>query len=407
MATRILRVPESVVIVVIAASPSRALRRASRIMSEHVDNPRPGVTLPMAGRRACRINDAHPCEEARMRVGLYLSALLDHDLGSALDRVVDWAITDVEVPAGGFLPHVHCDPGALSRSSAQRAEFRDEFDRRGLRLAILNANGNPLHPDPAVSVPHRQDLRDAIVLSGQLGLDRLNVMSGSVGSGPGATLPTWSLVPWESGLLEVRDYQWSVAVPFWRETAAFAADHGVRLALEIHPHMVAYSPSTLERLLDSVGSESLGVNMDPSHLFWQRIDPGRMLRRFAGRVLHIAAKDTVIVEDAVAEWGLLDDRYTLMPDSEHPLPLGGRYTTTRPAPDGPWHFVAAGRGHDTAWWTTFLATAREVGFDGAVCIENEDWDLPREESIPIAASTLRDAIAAADHLSADPTGALR
>jgi sugar phosphate isomerase/epimerase len=331
-----------------------------------------------------------------MRVGLYLAALMDHTLGEALDRTRAWGLTDAEVPAGGFNPTTHCDPGALSASAALRDEFAGTFVDHGVRLAILNANGNPLHPDPEVSEPHRRDLRDAVVLSSQLGLDTVNVMSGSVGSGPSATLPTWSLVPWESGLLEVRDYQWSVGVPYWREAARFAEDHGIKLALEIHPHMLCYNPGSLERLLDAVGSDHLGVNLDPSHLFWQGIDPKRFAARFAGRVWHVAAKDTVLVEDAIAEYGVLDDRYTYIPPEERPQPLGGHYLTTRPPQDGPWHFVAAGRGHDIAWWSEFLTVVRDTGFDGAVCIENEDWDLPRENSIPIAATTLRAAVGIAE-----------
>lgn len=327
-----------------------------------------------------------------MKVGLYLAALMDHSLEDALAQTRAWGLTDAEVPAGGFNPYTHCNPGELAESAAKRDEFVGAFEAAGVNLALLNANANPLHPDPEVSVPHRKDMRDAIVLSSQLGLDRLNVMSGSVGSGPGATLPTWSLVPWESGLLEVRDYQWSIALPYWKETAAFAEDHGVKLALEMHPHMVCYNTGSLERMLDAVGSENLGVNLDPSHMFWQGIDPKRFAARFAGRVWHVAAKDTVLVADAIAEYGLLDDRYTYISAAEEPQPLGGHYLTTQPPMDGPWHFVAAGRGHDTAWWGDFLASVRDAGFDGAVCIENEDWDLPREESIPIAAQTLRAAI---------------
>lgn len=327
-----------------------------------------------------------------MRVGLYLAALMDHSLPDALARVREWGMTDAEVPAGGFNSYDHCDPGALLASAERRAEFVQRFVDADVNLAILNANGNPLHPDPAVREPHRQDLFDAIELSAALGLSHLNAMVGSVGSGPAATLPTWSLVPWESGLLEVRDYQLGVAVPFWKEVAARAEHADVRLALEIHPHMVTYNPGSLERFLDAVGSEHLGVNLDPSHLFWQGIEPARMAARFAGRIWHIAAKDTVLMPDAIAEYGVLDDRYTFIPASDRPQPLGGRYLTTQPPMDGPWHFVAAGRGHDTAWWRDFLAAVRRAGFDGAVCIENEDWDLPREEAIPIAAETLRSAI---------------
>jgi sugar phosphate isomerase/epimerase len=327
-----------------------------------------------------------------MQVGLYLAALMDYSLEDALRMTRDWGLTEAEVPAGGFNPYDHCNPGELVGSQAARDDFLQKFADAGVNLAILNANSNPIHPDPEVAIPHAKDLRDAIVLSSQLGLDRLNVMSGSVASGPGATLPTWSLVPWESGLLEVRDYQWSVGVPFWKETARFAEDHGVKLAMEMHPHMLCYNPSTLERLFDACDSEYLGVNLDPSHMFWQGISPNRFAARFAGRVWHVAAKDTVLVEDAIAEWGVLDDRYYYIPAEEKPQPLGGRYLTTLPAKDGPWHFVAAGRGHGVDWWETFLADVRAAGFNGAVCIENEDWDLPREESIPIATKTLRQAI---------------
>jgi Sugar phosphate isomerases/epimerases len=337
-----------------------------------------------------------------MRLGLYTAALMDLDLPSALDRVREWGMTDAEVPAGGFNPYTHCDPHALIASAAGRDEFLGLFDERGIRLAILNANSNPLHPDPTVSVPHDADLRAAIELTALLGLDRLNAMTGSVGSHPSATLPTWSLVPWESGLLEVRDHQMSVAVPYWKDVAAFAEDHGVRLALEIHPHMICYNPGSLERFIDAVGSDAIGVNLDPSHLFWQGIDPARVAARFAGRVWHVAAKDTVLVEDAIAEFGVLDDRYTYIPADENPQPLGGRYLTTRPPVDGPWHFVAAGRGHDAQWWGGFLTAVRSAGFDDAVCIENEDWDLDREESIPVAVETLRTAIGMAHAESAEP-----
>lgn len=328
-----------------------------------------------------------------MKIGLYLAALMDHSLEGALDKLVEWGLTEAEVPAGGFNPYDHCNPGELVASAEKRSEFLQVFDEKGINLAILNANSNPLHPDPEVHVPHRKDLFDAIELSSQLGLSALNAMVGSVGSGPGATLPTWSLVPWESGLLEVRDYQMSIAVPFWKEAAARAEHFGVDLALEIHPHMVTYNPGSLERFIDAVGSDRLGVNLDPSHLFWQGIDPSRFAARFAGRVWHVAAKDTVLVPEAIAEYGILDDRYTYIDAAEKPQPLGGRYLTTQPPMDGPWHFVAAGRGHDTAWWADFLANVRAAGFNGAVCIENEDWDLPREESIPIAAQTLTDALA--------------
>ena len=68
-------------------------------------------------------------------------------------------------------------------------------------------------------------------------------------------------------------------MPFWKEIQELAAEHGVRVAIEMHPHNLVFNPATMKRLVELTtpegGVNHVGAEMDPSHLFWQHIDPVR------------------------------------------------------------------------------------------------------------------------------------
>ena len=93
--------------------------------------------------------------------------------------------------------------------------------------------------------------------------------SGCPGDSDTATHPNWVTTPWPPEFLEVLDWQWEQkAIPYWTKTAAFARDHGVKVALEAHPGFIVYNVESALRLRQACG-ENLGVNFDPSHFFWQ------------------------------------------------------------------------------------------------------------------------------------------
>ena len=103
-------------------------------------------------------------------------------------------------------------------------------------------------------------------------------MSGLPAAEAGGTRPSWTVIPWDSVYKETLDYQWNeVAVPFWKEIQALAAEHDVRVAIEMHPHNLVFNPATMKRLVELTtpegGVNHVGAEMDPSHLFWQHIDP--------------------------------------------------------------------------------------------------------------------------------------
>jgi sugar phosphate isomerase/epimerase len=332
-----------------------------------------------------------------MQLGAYTACLHDRSLGDALDILADLGLTSVEVNAGGFIGTPHLPVAELLESESARTDYLAEFARRGLVLTGLNANGNPLHPDPEVGPQHAADLRRAIELAGLLGVRRVVTMSGLPPATPDATVPTWVVNPWDSGYLDVLEWQWNeVALPFWREIDALAAKADVKVCIEMHPQNLVFNPTTLKRLVDAVGATHVGAEMDPSHLFWQGIDPVAAVEWLGPLVFHAAAKDTRINSDHVRIHGVLDDRFTRIPADQEPLGLGGRYTVTGwPAPDPSWQFVAVGNGHGHEFWVQFLTALHKVDPDIAVNIEHEDQSMGQVEGLAFAAENLKKAAAAA------------
>jgi sugar phosphate isomerase/epimerase len=327
-----------------------------------------------------------------VKLGAYTAVLHDRPIAEALDVLRDLGLESAEINSGGFLPAPHLPIAEIRASLAAREDYLGLFDAAGITLTALNCNGNPLHPDPQVGDGHGQDVRDAIELAALLGVRRVVTMSGLPGSGPGARLPSWTVLPWDSAQLDARDHQWNeVALPYWRDIQARAADADVKVCIEMHPHNVVYNPATMLRLAEGIGATHVGAELDPSHLFWQGIDPVAAVQALGDLVYNAAAKDTRI-NAAAAVNGVLDDRHgRVRPDEPGAVSLGGRYTLSRWPEDSSWDFVAVGRGHDVAFWRRFLAALEAVDPDMAVNIEHEDAELDQIEGLRQAASTLREA----------------
>jgi sugar phosphate isomerase/epimerase len=324
-----------------------------------------------------------------MRLGAYTACLHDRSLAETLKLLQELRLTSAEINAGGFLPAPHLPVEQLRSSAPGREDYLAQFDDAGIALTGLNVNGNPLDPDPDVGPRHAQDLRQAIEIAGLLGVKRVVTMSGLPAAHAGGSAPSWTVVPWHSAYLDALDYQWNeVAVPFWKDIDARARAAGVKVCIEMHPHNIVFNPATLERLVTQVNATHIGAEMDPSHLFWQGIDPVAAVQHLGDLVLHAAAKDTRIDEANCRVNGVLDDRHQRVPAEEGPVRLGGRYTLNR-WPDSPsWEFVAVGRGHDQDFWARFLQALYDVDAGMAVNIEHEDEAFDQVEGLRIAAENL-------------------
>jgi sugar phosphate isomerase/epimerase len=325
-----------------------------------------------------------------MKLGAYTACLHDRSLPDTLAVLRDLGLDSAEINAGGFVPAPHLPIARLRSSATAREEYLGQFAAAGITLTGLNVNGNPLHPDPEVGPKHAEDLRQAITTAGLLGVRRVVAMSGLPAAHDGGRYPSWVVVPWDSGYLEVLEYQWrEVAVPFWKDVDARAREADVKVCIEMHPHNLVFNPATMQRLATDVNATHVGAEMDPSHLFWQGIDPIAAVERLGDLVLHAAAKDTRVNEENRRVNGVLDDRFHRVPAAENPIGLGGRYTLNRWPDEPSWEFVAVGRGHDQEFWAPFLQALHAVDPDMAVNIEHEDQEFDQIEGLRLAAENLK------------------
>lgn len=332
-----------------------------------------------------------------MKLGVYNAILHDRPLPEALKVIAELGLTGIELNSGGFLPATHIptlDDILISESA--RDDYLEIFEGTGVSIAGLNCNGNPLHPNQVIGHKHAHDLRRSIKLARRLGQNRVVTMSGLPGGEPSATRPNWVVNAWNSGALDILDYQWDVATPFWKEIDALARDHDVKVALELHPQNLVFNTADVRKLVERTGSTHLGVELDASHLFWQQMDPVAVVRELGALVVHAAAKDVRVNRAAASLYGVLDNRFRRLTPDEDRVNLGGDEWANEWPKDAAWDFVALGKGHDTAYWTEFLRALRDVDPEMWINIEHEDVELGRIEGLEVAAQVLKAADAALD-----------
>lgn len=275
----------------------------------------------------------------------------------------------MELGTGNWPGDAHCKL-AMLEDPASLETFRQTLADHGFTISALSCHGNALHPDPARANHDREVSCQTIKLAAKLGVPVVVDFSGCPGDGPAARHPNWVTCPWPPEYLEILQWQWDEMVaPYWTQQARFAADHGVKIAIEMHPGFVVYNPETLLKLRAITGP-SLGCNYDPSHLFWQGIDPIAAIRVLGDAIFHVHAKDTQIYDRNLPLTGVLDTK---------------PYTDER---NRAWIFRTCGYGHGEEWWREFVSTLRMFGYDSVLSIEHEDSLLSPEEGLARAAAFL-------------------
>jgi sugar phosphate isomerase/epimerase len=282
-----------------------------------------------------------------MRVGVFTPLLSQMPLEGVLTKLKALGINTMELATGNYPGNAHCKLSMLEDASALK-DFKLKLEDHGASISALSCHGNPLHPDPAQAKQAQEVNRQSILLAEKLGVP-----------------PDY---------LDVLAWQWNeVVAPYWVERAKFAAQHGVRIAIEMHPGFVVYSPETMLRLREIAGP-SIGCNYDPSHMFWQGIDPIAAIRILGDAIFHVHAKDTQLYPSNLVRTGVLDTK---------------PYTEER---DRGWIFRTCGYGHGAEWWKEFVSTLRMFGYDYVLSIEHEDSLLAPGEGLTKAAQFLNEIV---------------
>jgi sugar phosphate isomerase/epimerase len=127
---------------------------------------------------------------------------------------------------------------------------------------------------------------------------------------------------------------------------------------------VVYNPESLMRLRNAVGPE-ISANYDPSHLFWQGIDPVEAIKVLgrADAIFHVHAKDTYLDPASVRLNGVLDTK-----------PYDG-------IKERSWVFRTVGFGQSEKTWRDIVSALRTVGYDYVMSIEHEDSLMSIDEGL--------------------------
>lgn len=305
---------------------------------------------------------------------LYTDSVPDLSLGQALDFAVSIGARAVEIAAGGQSSAPHMRVFELLEDAGKRKGFARELEARDLRLAAVNCSAWPMHPQ--YGQRHLEIMRAAVRLAGELGVDKIVTMSGLPGDGPSSRIINWVTYPWPPDAYAVLEEQWQMALEVWADFSEYVRSLGVtRIALELHPLQLAYNVPTLRRLREAIGPV-VGANVDPSHMFWQQMDPVSVVRDLGDAVHHVHLKDVEFRASELALAGVLDARPFADPDRRA------------------WIFRTVGHGHGIDFWRPFLASLKAIGYDDVVSIENEDPIQTAEEGVRDAAAFVRPLLAA-------------
>ena len=278
-----------------------------------------------------------------MELGFVSAILPDLSLEKVVDFASEAGFACVELmcwPKGKaerrYAGVTHVDVDGFGVDEANRV--RGLFEAAGVTISGLGYYPNPLAPDRAEANAYVTHIQKVIRAAELLGVGVVNTFIGR----------DWTR--------SVED-NWPRFGETWPPLVRFAEEHGVRIGIENCPMLftadewpggknLATSPAIWRRMFEEIPSPNFGLNYDPSHLVWQRMDYLRPLREFAGRIFHVHAKDARVDHDRLDEVGIL-----ATPLMYHTPKLPGLGDVD---------------------WGRFFSVLSDVGYDGPVCIEVED-----------------------------------
>jgi sugar phosphate isomerase/epimerase len=235
------------------------------------------------------------------------------------------------VKAEGFTSmELRLDPRRLDDAAIE--SIKDKIQKAGIYISSLDLGGNHIDPDPAKRATQNDFAIKMIELCGKLGVPFTGGASGTIKGAP---------------LGQQVD---EVVRVYTEKYFPLCEKHKVRMLWEPYaggPN-IATGPVGWEALFKAFNnSPYVGLQFDPSHLVWQFMDPVQAARDFADKIFDVHLKDTEIMWDVVHKAGI--------------EPVDNRKW---------WRFRVPGYG--SVDWKGFFSVLAEVGYTGAMNIENED-----------------------------------
>ncbi len=230
----------------------------------------------------------------------------------------------------------HIDVAGFGQKEA--AEVNAWIADTGIAISGLGYYPNPLAPDQAEAQVYIDHIKQVIEAAALLEIGVVNTFIGR---------------DWTKSV----DDNWPRFLEVWPRLIKFAEERGVRIGIENCPMLftqdewpggknLAATPAIWQRMFEAIPSDHFGLNFDPSHLIWQKIDYLKAIRDFAHKFVHAHAKDARVDQHRLDEVGIMGT----------PLQF---HTPKLP-------------GLGDVDWGQFFSVLTDSGYDGPVCIEVED-----------------------------------
>ena len=308
-----------------------------------------------------------------MKLGVFTPLFNQLSFEEMIDAVAKKGLQTVEIGTGGYPGDAHLKIDTLLASSDARKEYLAKLADKGLEISALSCHNNPIAPDPQVAQTADELLRKTIKLASLMNVPVVNGFSGVSGGNPTDTQVNWPVLPWPTEYEDNYNYQWeNKLIPYWKGINQDAEAAGVKIGIELHGGFLAHTPYTMLKLRDAAG-KAIGCNLDPSHLWWQGIDPVAAIKILGkeNAIHHFHAKDTYLDQDNINMHGLTD----MQPYSN---------VQTRA-----WTFRSVGCGHDLKEWSDMISALRLYGYDYVLSIEHEDPIMSVDEGLARAVTNLK------------------
>ncbi|MBF0705945.1 sugar phosphate isomerase/epimerase [Alkalihalobacillus hwajinpoensis] len=308
-----------------------------------------------------------------MKLGVFTVLFSDKSFEEMLDHAKASGLKAVEIGTGGYPGNAHCNLDELLESEEKRSEYLDKVHSRGLEISAFSCHGNPISPDKKFAEECHDTFVKTVKLASAMNVPVVNTFSGTPGDSEDAKNPNWPVTPWPAEYSDILKWQWEEKlVPYWKEWGQFAKDHNVKIGLELHGGFLVHTPYTMLKLRE-LTCDAIGANFDPSHMWWQGIDPVAAIKILGkeNAIHHFHAKDTYIDQDNVNMHGLTDMQ-----------PYGEVKTRA-------WTFRSVGCGHSNQEWSHMMSALRTYGYDHVVSIEHEDPLMSINEGFQTAVKNLQ------------------
>ncbi|NQT24793.1 sugar phosphate isomerase/epimerase [candidate division KSB1 bacterium] len=278
-----------------------------------------------------------------MKLGFVTAILPDLGLDKVLQVAVENGYDCIEVmcwPPGKaerrYAGVTHIDVTSLNKTNV--ASIQDKLAETGISISGLGYYPNALAADKAEAKVYIDHIKKVIKAAALLGIPVMNTFIGR---------------DWTKSV----DANWPRFLQVWKPIIKLAEDQGVKVAIENCPMYfsqdewpsgknLAHSPEIWRRMFNDIPSKNFGLNFDPSHLVWQRIDYCRAVREFKNKIFHAHAKDARIDTHNLDEVGIL-----ATPLKYHTPKLPGLGDVN---------------------WGKYISELTEVGYKGPLCVEVED-----------------------------------